>query len=157
MHISKWKKPFWEDYILYSPGIGYSEKCKTMEMAKRSVVASVLGRQSTEDLRGSENTLYDTTMVDTCHYQLSSTQSFNRVWLFVTPWTAAHQASLSITNSQSLLKLMSIESVMPSNHLLLASISPSIRAFSSESGWMKHKLESRLQGEISITSDIYHQ
>ena len=122
-------------------------------MAKRSVVASVLGRQSTEDLGGSENTLYDTTMVDTCHYQLSSTQSLNRVRLFVTPWTAAHQASLSITSSQSLLKLMSIESVMPSNHLLLASISPSIRTFSSESGWMKHKLESRLQGEISITSD----
>jgi len=43
-------------------------------------------------------------------------QSLSHVWLFVTPWTAAHQASLSITNSQSLLKLMSIESVMPSNH-----------------------------------------
>ena len=61
------------------------------------------------------------------------------VWLFVTPWTAAHQASLSITNSQSLLKLMSIESVMPSNHLILCrplllppSIFPSIRVFSSE-------------------------
>ena len=58
----------------------------------------------------------------------------------VTPWTAAHQASLSITNSQSLLKLMSIESVMPSNHLILChplllppSIFPSIRVFSSES------------------------
>ena len=58
----------------------------------------------------------------------------------VTPWTAAHQASLSITNSQSLLKLMSIESVMPSNHLilcrpllLLPSIFPSIRVFSNES------------------------
>ena len=59
----------------------------------------------------------------------------------MTPWTAAHQASLSITNSQSLLKLMSIESVMPSNHLilcrhpllLLSSVFPSIRVFSSES------------------------
>ena len=58
----------------------------------------------------------------------------------VTPWTAAHQASLSITNSRSLLKLMSIESVMPSNHLilcrplfLLPSIFPSIRVFSNES------------------------
>ena len=47
----------------------------------------------------------------------SSVQSLRCVWLFVTPWTAAHQASLSITNSRSLLKLMSIESVMPSNHL----------------------------------------
>ena len=49
----------------------------------------------------------------------SSVQSLSHVWLFVTLWTAAHQASLSITNSQSLLKLMSVESVMPSNHLIL--------------------------------------
>ena len=53
-----------------------------------------------------------------CH-QFSSVQSFSHVRLFVIPWTAAHQASLSITNSQSLLKLMSIELVMPSNHLIL--------------------------------------
>ena len=72
--------------------------------------------------------------------QFSSVQSLGRVWLFATPWTAACQASLCIINSQSLLKLMSIESVMPSNHLilcrpllLLPSISPSIRVFSSES------------------------
>ena len=51
--------------------------------------------------------------------QLSSGQSLSRVRLFVTPWTAAHQASLSVTNSQSLLKLTSIESVMPSSHLIL--------------------------------------
>ena len=64
---------------------------------------------------------------------------FSYVRLFVTPWTAERQASLSITNSRSSLKLMSIESVMPSSHLilchpllLLPSISPSIRAFSSE-------------------------
>ena len=61
------------------------------------------------------------------------------VWLFATPWTAAQQASLSITNSQSLLKLMSIKLVMPSNHLilchplLLPSIFPSIRVFSNKS------------------------
>ena len=72
--------------------------------------------------------------------QFSSFQSLNHVWLFVTPRTAARQASLSITNSWSLLKLMSIESVMPSNHLilcgpllLLPSIFPSIRVFSNES------------------------
>ena len=71
---------------------------------------------------------------------LSSVQLVSHVWLFATPWTAASQASLSITNSQSLLKLMSIESVMPSNHLilcrpllLLPSIFPSIRVFSNES------------------------
>ena len=51
--------------------------------------------------------------------QFSSFQLLSRVWFFVTPWTAAHQASLSITNSRSLLKLMSIESVMPTSHLIL--------------------------------------
>ena len=71
--------------------------------------------------------------------QFSSIQSLSRVRLFATPWTAAHQAFLSITNSRSLLKLMSFESVMPSNHLilccplLLPSIFPSIRVFSTES------------------------
>ena len=65
-------------------------------------------------------------------------QLLSPVWLFVTPWIAARQASLSMTNSRSLLKLMSIESMMPSNHLilchplLLPSIFPSIRVFSSE-------------------------
>ena len=66
-------------------------------------------------------------------------QSLSRVWLFATPWTTAHQASLSFTIPQSLLKLMPIESVMPSNHLilchpllLLPSIFPSIRVFSNE-------------------------
>ena len=70
----------------------------------------------------------------------SSVQSLTRVQLFATPWTAAHQAFLSIINSQSLLKLMSIESVMPSNHLILCcsllflpSIFPRIRVFSVES------------------------
>ena len=53
-----------------------------------------------------------------------SVQLLSHVRLFVTPWTAAHQASLSITNSQSLLKLMSIDWVMPSNHLILSSPSP---------------------------------
>ena len=74
------------------------------------------------------------------NWRFSSVQSLSRVWLFATAWTAAHQASLSITNSQSLLKLMSIESVMPSSHLilchpllLLPPIPPSIRVFSSES------------------------
>ena len=69
----------------------------------------------------------------------SEVKSLSRVWLFVIPWTTAHQASLSITSSRSLLKLMSIESVMPSNHLilchpllLLPSIFPSIRVFSNE-------------------------
>ena len=72
--------------------------------------------------------------------ELQLVQSLSHVQLFVTPWTAACQASLSITNSRSLLKLMSIESVMPSNQLILCrplllppSIFPSIRVFSNES------------------------
>ena len=93
------------------------------------------------------------TFTDRKIYQLSiknvSVQSLSHVQLFVTPWTAAHQTSLSITNSQSLPKLMSIESVIPSNHLifchplfLMPSIFPSIRVFSSESAlhirWPKY-------------------
>ena len=73
-------------------------------------------------------------------YMFSSVQSLSHVWLFVIPWIAARQASLSITSSQSLLKLMSIESVMPSSHLilchplfLLSPIPPSITVFSNES------------------------
>ena len=71
--------------------------------------------------------------------QFSSVQLLSRVWFFATPWTAAHQASLSITSSQSFLKLMSIEWVMPPKHLILChplllppSIFPSIRVFSNE-------------------------
>ena len=85
-----------------------------------------------------------------CYFwRIISVQSLSRVRLFSTPWTAAHHASLSITNSRSLLKLMSIESVMPSSHLilchpllLLPSIFPSNRVFSNESAllirWPKY-------------------
>ena len=84
---------------------------------------------------------------------VSSVQSLSRVRLFVTPWTAALQASLSITSSWSLLKLISIKSVMPSNHLILChflllplSIFPSIRFFSNESSHQVAKvLEFQLQ------------
>ena len=79
---------------------------------------------------------------------ISSVQSLSCVWLFVTPWTAARQASLSITNSWNLLKLISIRLVMPSNHLILChplfppSVFPSIRVFSNESAfcirWSKY-------------------
>ena len=83
-------------------------------------------------------------------YFHSSVQLLSLVRLFATPWTAARQASLSITNSRSLLKFMSIESVMPSNHLilcrpllLLPSVFPSIRVFSNESAlhirWPKYR------------------
>ena len=104
--------------------------------------------------------------------QFSSVQSLNHVWLFVTPWIAAHQASLSITNSQSSPKLMPIESVMTSSHLilccpllLLPPIPPSIRVFSNESTlhvmWPKYRSFSfsiipskEIPGLISFKMDL---
>ena len=102
--------------------------------------------------------------------QFSSVQSLSRsvssVRLFATPWIPAHQASLSITNSQSLLSLMCIESVMPSNHLILCnplllppSISPHIRVFSNQSVLLlqkvkkkkRHHLMTQVSFNISIT------
>ena len=103
--------------------------------------------------------------------QFSSVQLLSHVWLLVTPWIAAHQASLSITNSRSSLKLMSIKSVMPSNHLILClplllqpSIFPSIRVFSNESvlciRWPKYQSfsfsispSSEYSGLISFRTD----
>ena len=81
------------------------------------------------------------TLCDSMDYQFSSVHSLNRVRLFETTWTTARQASLSITTSQPLLNLISIESLMSSNHLILCpplllppSIFPRIRVFSTESG-----------------------
>ena len=102
-----------------------------------------------------------------------SVQLLRHVRLFVTPWTAAHQVSLSITNFRSSLKLMSIESVMPSNHLilchpllLLSSIFPSIRVFSNELAlpirWSKYwsfsfriSLSNKYSGLISFSIDWF--
>ena len=87
--------------------------------------------------------------------KFSSVQSLSHVWLFATAWTAACQASLSISNSKSLLKLMSVELVIPSNHLilchplLLPSIFPSIRVFSNESNSTFRKLRSWHLGPIT--------
>ena len=107
------------------------------------------------------------------NYAFSSVQSLSRVQLFATPWTAACQASLSITSSQSLLKLMSTELVMPSNHLILChslllppSIFPSIRIFSNESAlhirWPKYwsfsfsiSPSKAYSGLISLRSDWF--
>ena len=79
-------------------------------------------------------------MLNHFHQLLSSVQSLSRARIFATPWTATQQASVSITNTWSLLKLTSIESVMPSNHLILCcplllppSVFPSIRVFFNES------------------------
>ena len=91
----------------------------------------------------------------------SSVQSLSRVRLFVTPWTVAHQASLSITNSQSPLKLMSVASVMPSNHLilcrpllLLPSTFPSIRVFFSESVLDHKKINNFVKQKENSWKDI---
>ena len=104
---------------------------------------------------------------------ISSVQSLSRVQLFKTPWTAARQASLSITNFWSLLKLMSIESMVPSNHLILCcpllllhSVFPSIRVFSNESAlhirWPKYwsfsfsiSPSSEYSGLISFSMDWF--
>ena len=99
--------------------------------------------------------------------QFSSGQSLSCVQLLATPWTAARQASLSNTNSQSLLKLMSIESVMPSNHLILCrplllppSIFLSIRVFSNESAlrtrWISALIKEMLpRRDLQPKTDIY--
>ena len=95
-----------------------------------------------------------------CMYQLSSVQSFSRVRLFAIPWAIARQASLSITNSRSPPKPMSIESVMPSNHpilchplFLLPPILPSIRVFSNESAF-RIKWPKYWSFSFSISLDI---
>ena len=128
---------------------------------KESFLEEMSFEQNVEDIRGYE--YFGTRQgcdliilsVDCVNYMhvpasmFSSVQSLSQIQLFVTPWTAAHQTSMSITNSRSLLKLISIELVMPSNHLilflpflLLPSIFPSIRVFSNESAlcirWPKY-------------------
>ena len=111
----------------------YITKYSFIYILKSLIQFSVGGRGSVPSLQFALRPNYDRSK------QFGSVQSLSCVRLFVTPWTAACQASLSITNSWSLLKLMSIESVMPSNHLilchplLLPSIFLSIRVFSNES------------------------
>ena len=92
-----------------------------------------------QDLKSKYKLVTECELLDQAHNNKfeAEVESLSRVPLFATPWTAVHQASLSITSSRSLLKFMSIESVMPSNHLirqplLPPSIFPSIRVFSSE-------------------------
>ena len=113
--------------------------CRTLES---EMVKINTGLQREKNVSSFYLLLNEEQEIERCikYVQFSSVQSLSCVRLFVTPWIAARQASLSITNSWSLLKLMSIESVMPSSHLilccpllLLPSIFPSIRVFSTES------------------------
>ena len=108
-----------------------------LEKAEEPEIKLPISAGSSEKQEGSRKTSISALLTMPKHLTVfSSVQSLSRVWLFATPWTAARQASLSITNSRSSPKLMSIESVMPSNHLilcrpilLLPSIFPSIRVF----------------------------
>ena len=93
--------------------------------------------------------------------QFSSVQSLSRVRLFATPWIAACQASLSITKSRSLLKLMSLESVMPPSHLilccpplLLPPIPPSVRVFSNELGALARHIISKTEGCMEVKFSV---
>ena len=94
---------------------------------------------------------------------ISSVQSLSCVRLFATPWTAAHQASLSITNSWSLLQLKSTESVMPSSHLILCrpllppSIFPSIRVFSNESALLCTHKQDKTPISLSCSEALIQQ
>ena len=126
---------FWpgEFHELYSP-----QDCKESDTAERLLPSS-------------------SRVLQFSSVQFSSVQLLSHVRLFATPWTAAHQASLSIINSRSLLRLMSIESVMPSNHLilchclfLLPSIFPSIKVFSNESALFIRCQSIRLSASTSV-------
>ena len=123
------------------------------EMRKR------LKKNSRDASSDSDMTVPQTQSQKLSTFQFSSVQLLSHVRLFETPWTAACQASLSITNSRSLLKLMSVESVMPSKHLILCrplllppSIFPSIRVFWNESflctRWPKYFSMAYLSGKI---------
>ena len=122
-------------------------------MVEKSHIAPQIIYKSKQDTRVLKRLWHRRDILDfyfTLKKRFSSVQSLSCVQLFGTPWTAAHQASPSITNSQSLLKLMSIELMMSNNHLilchpllLLPSIFPSIKAFSNElalhSRWPKYQ------------------
>ena len=122
--------------IFFFLNIGYSRKDSRKIPFVHSFIHTLIQHIGPNDMLCMEERDTNTQYKDV---QFSSVQSLSRVWLFATPWTAACQASLSITNSRSSLKLTSIESVMPFSHLilcrpllLLPPIPPSIRVFSNE-------------------------
>ena len=132
---ASWRFEGWEETIMWKLGGEIQKSCFWKNLGTlRYLSDGPAGLEHSE--RGERKKIWGGQQLG----GISSVQSLSLVWLFATPWTAACQASLSITNSRSLLKLMSIESVMPSNHLilchsflLLPSVFPSIRVFSNES------------------------
>ena len=150
-----WKIPWTEGLVGYVHGVTKSQTwprdftftfhfhALEKEMATHSSVLAwrITGTGEPGGLPslGSHRVRHDWSDLAAAAAPYSSVQLLSCVQVFATPWTVAHQASLSVTNSQSLLKHMSIKSVMPSNHLilchplLLPSIFPSIRVFSNES------------------------
>ena len=142
------KEAIWKSYILYDSNYVTSWKRQNYGDSKK-----ISGCQGLGDGRwtGEAQGIFRAIKMF-CVILNSSVQSLSHVRLFATPWTAARQASLSITNSRSLPKLMSIKSVMPPNHLilcrpllLLPPIHPSIRVFSNESTlrvrWPKYEFQ----------------
>ena len=121
----------WSDWLVFCD-CGFHSVCPLMEKDKRLMETSWWERLTEGETGSCSN--------GRGHAQFNSVQSLSRVWLFAIPWIAACQPSLSITNSRSLLKLVSIKSVIPFNHLILCcplllppSIFPSIKVFSNES------------------------
>ena len=121
---------------------GHSKLDFSGKQGKSSSSLAPLGSPSKKSINLEQNNILCcySSQIPCDSLQFSSIQSLSHVQILATPWTTAHQASLSITNSRSLLKLLSTESVMPSNHLILCcpllclpSIFPSIRVFSNES------------------------
>ena len=149
--ILAWKIPRTEEMATYFNMLAWKipESCKQSDMTEHAIVAIIMSpRQCSSDTKLNSNK-------QTSHSQFSSVQLLSCVQLFATPWTVAHQASLFITNSQSLPKLMSIESVMSSSHLILChplfplpSIFPSIHWVSS-SHQVAKVLEFQLQHQSS--------
>ena len=128
--------------LFFSVGRGSTERLVRYHWRPETVHPIVLVPEIHSVMWGSGLHMKYLTGQTSYKHQFSSVQWLSRVQLFGTPWTAARQASLSITNSQSLLRLMSVESVMPSNHLLLLlppSVFPSIGVFSNEPHMLRGK------------------
>ena len=142
MHIAKWKKPIWIVHILYNPNyMAFQKRQNYLDNKKISSCQSLSGSKGRD--MNIQNTGIFRVIKLLCmilQWWISSVQSLSHVWLFATPWTTACQASLSITNSQSPPKPMSIKLVMPSNHLILCCPLPPALNFPQHQGLLMSQL-----------------